>query len=142
MALCLRGVPLKAVQELLGHATIEMTMRYAHLSPDVRRDVNEHVVGHGLVNDLSSVVLDDDEGEDLTEEGIVGLHEITGPDFVRMVVEERRPVLPAARGAFAGFAHVLLNRPLRDGEAELEEFAADSLGTPESGSPWPSCGSG
>ena len=31
------GEPLKAVQELLGHASIEMTMRYAHLSPDVRR---------------------------------------------------------------------------------------------------------
>ncbi len=33
--LVIRGVPLKAVQELMGHATIEMTMRYAHLSPGV-----------------------------------------------------------------------------------------------------------
>jgi hypothetical protein len=31
--LVMRGVPLKAIQELLGHATIEMTMRYSHLAP-------------------------------------------------------------------------------------------------------------
>jgi site-specific recombinase XerD len=36
--LAMRGVPIKAIQELLGHATIEMTMRYAHLSPHVARD--------------------------------------------------------------------------------------------------------
>jgi integrase len=29
------GVPLKAIQELLGHATITMTMRYAHLAPSL-----------------------------------------------------------------------------------------------------------
>ena len=34
----MRGVPLKAVQELLGHATMDMTLRYEHLAPDVRRD--------------------------------------------------------------------------------------------------------
>ncbi len=33
-----RGAPLKAVQELLGHSTIQMTMRYAHLAPEVTRD--------------------------------------------------------------------------------------------------------
>lgn len=36
--LVMRGVVLKAVQELMGHATIDMTMRYAHLSPVVRSD--------------------------------------------------------------------------------------------------------
>jgi len=34
----MRGVTLKAVQELLGHATKDVTLRYAHLVPDVRRD--------------------------------------------------------------------------------------------------------
>ncbi len=34
----MRGAPLKAVQDLMGHATIQMTMRYAHLAPEVARD--------------------------------------------------------------------------------------------------------
>jgi integrase len=37
--LVMRGAPIKAVLELLGHATIEMTRRYAHLAPDTRREV-------------------------------------------------------------------------------------------------------
>ena len=33
-----RGVPMKAIQELIGHGSMSVTMRYAVLSPDVRKE--------------------------------------------------------------------------------------------------------
>lgn len=30
----MRGVPLPAVQALMGHSTVQMTMKYSHLAPD------------------------------------------------------------------------------------------------------------
>jgi integrase len=44
-----RGASIKAVQELLGHADIKMTMRYAHLSPDARRDAVRLLDDHGTI---------------------------------------------------------------------------------------------
>lgn len=39
--LVMKGVPLAAVQLLMGHTTIQMTMRYAHLAPDHLRSAME-----------------------------------------------------------------------------------------------------
>ncbi|AKJ02504.1 Mobile element protein [Archangium gephyra] len=36
--LAMRGIPLTVIKELMGHATIDTTERYAHLSPDTRRE--------------------------------------------------------------------------------------------------------
>jgi integrase len=41
--LAIAGVPLLEIQQLLGHKTIAMTLRYAHLSPDRRRKAVERV---------------------------------------------------------------------------------------------------
>ena len=36
--LAMRGVPLKVIQELMGHASMEMTLKYAHLSPETKQN--------------------------------------------------------------------------------------------------------
>ena len=36
--LAMRGATLKVIQDQLGHSTITMTMRYAHLAPEIARD--------------------------------------------------------------------------------------------------------
>jgi integrase len=41
--LAIAGVPLLEIQQLLGHTTISMTLKYAHLSPDRRRKAVERV---------------------------------------------------------------------------------------------------
>ena len=41
--LAMEGVPLHVIKELAGHRTIQMTERYAHLLPDVRRKAVEKV---------------------------------------------------------------------------------------------------
>jgi integrase len=37
------GVPLNTVRELLGHGSMQMTLRYAHLAPDQRREAVERL---------------------------------------------------------------------------------------------------
>jgi integrase len=49
--LVMKGAKLKEVQELLGHKNISMTMRYAHLSPEHKKNAV------GLLNGLTGTRL-------------------------------------------------------------------------------------
>jgi len=55
----MKRTPLDVVQELLGHATIEVTMRYLHLSPRDQRERSEVLDSRGQqegnMNEVSTV---------------------------------------------------------------------------------------
>ena len=38
------GVDLRTVQEILGHATVEMTLRYSHLSPEHQHEAISRLI--------------------------------------------------------------------------------------------------
>ena len=41
--LAIDGVPLYTISELMGHSTMDMTKRYAHLCPDTKRAAVEKI---------------------------------------------------------------------------------------------------
>jgi len=47
------GIDLKTVQELLGHKSFEMTLRYAHLSPEHKKAALD-ILGKRLVRNANS----------------------------------------------------------------------------------------
>ena len=52
--LAMRGAPQKAIQDLMGHSTAEMTNRYMHLSPDARRDAVQLLDNFSRANGTSA----------------------------------------------------------------------------------------
>ena len=46
------GVHLQAVQQLLGHSRIDETMRYAHLSPDMKREAVSRLDSLGAKSEI------------------------------------------------------------------------------------------
>ena len=69
---------MKAVQELLGHSTMAMTMRYAHLSPEVRRDAV------GLLDGVKASALESVAANGNMTATEVALNE-TGNDSIKLV---------------------------------------------------------
>jgi hypothetical protein len=79
----------------------------------------------------SRLQFDDAKGKERAKEEIGHLHEVTRPDLRRVVVQERRPVLPSWLWWTNG-SHVSLNGALAHVDTELQEFPTDTL-SPEDG---------
>ena len=66
--LVMMGIDLKTVQELLGHKTFEMTLRYAHLSPNHKRAAIDH-----FCNQMDTIWTPEENQEKVIKEDNFGL---------------------------------------------------------------------
>ncbi len=82
------------------------------------------------MDDLPRAEVDDKEGEE-REAHVDDRQEVARPHVMGVVVQEGRPRL-TAWARWPRRAYVALHRALVDPDPELEEFAADALGTPQS----------
>ena len=105
--------PRRGLPELLGH-------------PDVCGMGSD-----GRMHNAPGGQLDDDEDEDGSEEEVVHLCEVAGPDLIGMVPQKGSPVLVGGRGCGCGVQRqIALDGALTDLDTQLEEFAADAFGAP------------
>lgn len=77
-----RGVPVNTVRDLLGHSSIAMTLRYAHLAPDQRREA---------VAKLNELIVERPFGWDSVSDLITGRRgtRTLDPDIMSLLVDSR-----------------------------------------------------
>lgn len=91
--LVMRGVPLLTVSKLLGHASIQMTMRYAHLAPDAFDAAIDLLEGgKPRAQPVSPAVAlapaEDGIDGDVGNEGLAGFDDMVAEVFEEVVSEE------------------------------------------------------
>ncbi len=76
--LVMKGADLKTVQELLGHKSIEMTMRYAHLSPNHKQTAVER-----LCDEMDTIWTPGLQGSQF-KDFVVALKQLSSKDLERL----------------------------------------------------------
>src|SRR5215469_12058712 len=82
------------------------------------------------MDDLTRVQINDEEGKQGAKEEVGDLQEITGPDVFGMIVQEGLPGL-SSWPCGTDLPHVLLNGPLADVDSQFEQFATNTLCSPQ-----------
>ncbi len=86
--LVMAGVDIRTVQELLGHKTIQMTLRYTHLSPDHKQAAVERLIPRATGTATST---GDFEGVKVVGEGSAKCLEIIGAEGGTRTRTDLRP---------------------------------------------------